>query len=379
MKVFEKIADLLGKMNGLVLLAAALGIVLVVFVIGLIAALGGELGKFKRLAKKAIAKPTAANFQQTAKDMPVRVRKQYKKAKQSGEKPSDVITVDACVYRPFRSSAAARFPGAVMAAGILAALLSFFLMSYVKPTKMMNVEKGTMYYYLIPDMVTVGVMLLRLFAGLISSAVLKSGVRVYTKYVDTLDANLHGGAAREEEQPQREEQRDEVPFVRPDETPVHADTYEATFDAPTHISVELADEEEEQPEQSAPQATVFEPVAEQQESEAEMKARARAEAMARMRAEQQAAQAKAAAQAEPEPVIAAEPEPAPAGLSSADEVIARIDRITKEGATLAQMKEVALQLQKERAKPENKTPECQQKLNKALAALLKSMSGVSRK
>ena len=95
-------------MNGLVLLAAALGIVLVVFVIGLIAALGGELGKFKRLAKKAIAKPTAANFQQTAKDMPVRVRKQYKKAKQSGEKPSDVITVDACVYRPFRSSAAAR-------------------------------------------------------------------------------------------------------------------------------------------------------------------------------------------------------------------------------------------------------------------------------
>ena len=41
MKVFEKIADLLGKMNGLVLLAAALGIVLVVFVIGLIAALGG--------------------------------------------------------------------------------------------------------------------------------------------------------------------------------------------------------------------------------------------------------------------------------------------------------------------------------------------------
>lgn len=58
-----------------------------------------------------------------------------------------------------------------------------------------------------------------------------------------------------------------------------------------------------------------------------------------------------------------------------EDVVARIDRISREGAPLSVMREVALLLQQERAKPENKTPEQQRRLNEALSKLLKAMSG----
>lgn len=83
-----------------------------------------------------------------------------------------------------------------------------------------------------------------------------------------------------------------------------------------------------------------------------------------------AAQAQAQAQAQTA---------APAGTSSADDVIARIEKIDREGAPRETMREVATLLQKERAKPENKTPEQQKKLNEALSKLLKAMSAASRK
>ena len=65
--MFQKIADILGKLNGVVLLAAALGIVALVFVIGLVLSFGGELGKFKKVAKKAVKNPTLSVFNATAK------------------------------------------------------------------------------------------------------------------------------------------------------------------------------------------------------------------------------------------------------------------------------------------------------------------------
>ena len=108
-----------------------------------------------------------------------------------------------------------------------------------------------------------------------------------------------------------------------------------------------------------------------------------AQAAAQKAAEQASAQAAAhatAAQAQP---VHSNPAPAQAATSaatsSADEVIARIETIKREGAPITTMKEVALALQKERAKPENKTPEMQRKLNEALAALLKAMSSANKK
>ena len=372
--MFEKIAENLAKVNGMIFMAAALGIVALVFIIGIICSLGGDLGKFKKVARKVAGNPTLAVCNATAKQLPVRVRKQYKTAKQPGAQPADVITPDACVYAPFRESAAARFPGAVMAAGILAIFLSFFAALYLK-----DAEKAG---YIPCLIVTAGVMVLRLAAGLISTAIMKSGVKAYNKYTETLNKVLPSGGSQAAEQAEA-----------PAEPQAAAQTeYANTFDAPTHITVELADDESAaQPVEPEPQTVYAQPepqpvVAEQPaENEAEARAKARAEAMARMRAEQAAAQAAAAQRArqeqpEPQPA-AAQPEPQPAAQSgsSADDVIARIEKIKQEGGSIAQMKEVALLLQKERAKPENKTPEQQRRLNEALASLLKAMSSATRK
>lgn len=99
----------------------------------------------------------------------------------------------------------------------------------------------------------------------------------------------------------------------------------------------------------------------------ELKAQREAQLKAQREAQaQQAAQAKASA-------AAAKPS------VSTEDVIARIEQINRDGATLPVMKEVALLLQQERAKPENKTPEQQKKLNEALSKLLKAMSAANKK
>ena len=394
--MFDKVAEILGKLNGMILLIAALGIVAVVFVLGVVFALGGDLGKFKKVAKKVIKEPTLHNCNATAKELPIRARKQYKTVKQTGCKPDDAITPDACVYAPFKESAAAHMPGAVMAAGILAILFSFFAAPFVKESAAGNLN----IVYVLPAVVTAGVMIFRLAAGLVSSAILKSGMKAYNGYVGVLGKVLSGGGAVA-----HETGNDSAPAYEHSTGEPRA--YDATFDAPERITVELAEEENEvkaEPvtETVAEAETVV--MAEPVEDEAAQKARARAEAMAAARAEQAAAQAAAAQAAQAAAQKAAEQaaaqaaahataaqaqpvhsNPAPAqaatsaATSSADEVIARIETIKREGAPITAMKEVALALQKERAKPENKTPEMQRKLNEALAALLKAMSSANKK
>ncbi len=394
--MFEKVGNIIGKLPALVWMAVALAIVVVTFIVGLVAALGGDLGKFKKVAKKALVHPSFELFQATAREMPVRVRKQYKQARKTGAKPSDVITVDACVYSPFGASMAAHFPGAVMAAGILSILLSFFVVPYAKVS---GAEEAVYALYLTPAIVTVVTMLLRLAAGLVSSAIRNGGVKVYEKYINALDGCMQGGGAAAAQEPPVQEVQTDIPFVRPDE-PVAEEIpqtvqYSNTFGAEriqfepveeTPVSSDFAESE-------AQTVTMEMPA----ESEADFKAKARAEAMAQARAQQEAARAKAqaeaqaaaaakaqaesqaAAKAQAQAAAQAKAQPETVGTSSADEVIARIEKINREGASLSTMKEVALLLQKERAKPENKTPEQQRKLNEALASLLKAMSAANRK
>ncbi len=82
-----------------------------------------------------------------------------------------------------------------------------------------------------------------------------------------------------------------------------------------------------------------------------------------------------AAYAAPQPAAPAAPYAEVRPVVPEEDVVARIDRISREGAPLSVMREVALLLQQERAKPENKTPEQQRRLNEALSKLLKAMSG----
>lgn len=92
-------------------------------------------------------------------------------------------------------------------------------------------------------------------------------------------------------------------------------------------------------------------------------------------APQPAAPAAPAAYTAPQPAAPAAPYAEVRPVVPEEDVVARIDRISREGAPLSVMREVALLLQQERAKPENKTPEQQRRLNEALSKLLKAMSG----
>lgn len=388
-KIISKISELISKfapkLGGFFWTIPAAAVLLIAFVVGLVLSFGGDLGKFKKAAKAAIATPTAANFQTTAKEMPIAVRKQYKEVKQTGKKPSDVISLDACVYTPYQVSGAARFPSLMTAFGMFAILLEFAF-----------VLMGATQLLAFAVIILLAV-IFRIIAGVVSRVALGSGVKTYNAYVEALDKNLkvepHAGeyvqTAPGQEATVVEPMNamgGDIPFASADEpirpvvqdyaeTVVQTPVYDDTFGEPERIEVEEDDSE---------------PIvmAQPTESEAEIRARARAEAMARARAEQaqraQAAQAARQAQAQ-NARQQAQAQTAQAasndagGMSAgAEEVIARIDKITQEGAPLSTMKEVALQLQKERAKPENKTPDRQKQLNDALSKLLKAMSGAKK-
>lgn len=66
-------------------------------------------------------------------------------------------------------------------------------------------------------------------------------------------------------------------------------------------------------------------------------------------------------------------------INNADELVARINILSKENASVTTLKEAAYQLQQERVKPENANPISQRKLNDALNILIKAMSAAIKK
>ena len=64
---------------------------------------------------------------------------------------------------------------------------------------------------------------------------------------------------------------------------------------------------------------------------------------------------------------------------SADELLQKIARAIEDEAPLATLKELALKLQQERAKPENKTPEKQKKLSETQIKLMRAMTGAMKR
>ncbi len=427
--MLEKIVNLLAKLRIDIMLFACIGILLVAFIVGVaVSVMSGDHNKFKKVATQALKNPDMANFNATVKQMPVKVKKQYKAFKKSGAKAGDVITIDACVYGPYSVSGASRFGNVMSMFAIVLPILAFAwgnMLAFVGGNKA-TIEGA----YAITAVVAVLGIIFRLLAGVIAGKSLNSAIKVYNKYIDALeDASGHSATVdhdvphhdapvyennatfepHETEEPVIENGEppvfepvmdDEPPVFEPvmdDEPIVTAEpeqpAQDYNFNEPTRLDVELADEE---PIVTAPPA----------EDAAAEKARARAEAMAAMKAEQQRiqleaeakqkaeadakakleaeAKARAEARAKAEAELRARTAQAQTaqtagGSSSADDVIARIEQINREGAPLATMKEVALALQQERAKPENKTPEQQRKLNEALASLLKAMSSANKR
>ncbi len=422
--MLRTIGNYLTKLSADMWAYVLLGVLGAVFIVGLVLTfVGGDLNKFVSCAKKFLKSPSAKSATESAKNMPVKIRKLYKRAKMTGEKPSDVINFDACITGPHASSFSSRFTLATVFSSLIVTAIAlgvFVFLGAYEGLALIGIAGGV----------------LSLIAGIVSAVKYNGAVKVYNKYVDALDklskggnydgsadaaANrfAQGGAAQAQDD--HETVVEEAPVYAEADEPIVGDavvteavttepvvessSYDATFEKSNKLDVEI---EEEPAEESAPKNNDLNEIEEEirrEREEAERAERERQRAEARNAAIERARAAQAAAAqadreqtvvtappVQPEPAQTVTPPPAqtvvtpppaqeaPAsGTSSADSVIARIEQINRDGAPLATMKEVALLLQQERAKPENKTPEQQRKLNEALSSLLKAMSSATRK
>lgn len=358
-------------------LFAMLGVVAVAFVITLIVGLvSGEFAKTKSVMKLAVAKPATALA--ALKKLPASVKTQYKNARMGNIKPSVLLTKQVCVDEPYKRSFISKLWRVTLIATVFAAAMAWCLIPLAKSA----VDFGSLesaedlvaaqvaaaqqqtYMFIAPLVVLIVGGLLTVIGGLIGRGAYSGAVKLYGKFMPVIDGDqraVEAGQAYSEPQKNVYEEAQHV-YAEP----------QAAYAEPQTAYAEP------QPVYAEPQTTYAEPqavVTPQQESEEDFRRRAREEALARAREQQ--AQAQAQAQ-QAQPVYAAQAQQATSGSSSADAVIARINQIEREGATREVMREVATQLQKERAKPENKTPDRQKQLNDALSKLLKAMSGAKK-
>ncbi len=377
------------KLSADVWLIICLAVLVVAFAVPLIAGLvAGRLKAVKTVMKSAIAHPQTAVA--AMKRMPASIKAQYKNARMGNLRPSMLVTEQMCVAEPYKRSLISKVWISTLAATVVCSGIAYFS----APTVL---ENGASALVISPLTVFIFGGLLTAIGGIIGKCVYGGAVKTYEKFIPVLDGDQVKGAepaaAQAAQQPAYSEPQ--AAYAEP----------QAAYSEPQTAYAEAQPVYEEQPQQvyaepqaayAEPQQTAYaeaQPVYEEQpqvvnvapqESDEEIRRKAREEALAQARAQQQQQQAQAAAQQQAAQQQAAQQQAAqkqaaPAGGTSADDVIAQIEKIDRDGAPRETMREVATLLQRERAKPENKTPEQQKKLNEALSKLLKAMSAASRK
>jgi len=419
-RILERITDLPEAFRLEYIWFGLAGLVLAAFVIALIAGAGGDVGRFAKAASNVVKNAAGGSVQDALEQLPDRVKRMLRRAAVLGTRPSEVMTKEACVINPYNQSVSPKLGSAVMLVTWISALLMILL--------------GGLFSYYIFDaqsLLSAATILafgclLSLIASVLGRGKLKGACDKYDKLVDFLEGDFDEdipmaaeSAAQAEQAPPpppkqaKSKKEDIVPPVMtpqwdaapqnsdisydgqpivddpiipapvikapPEEAPVIVPSFEDKS-AEMRRAAEaqrIADEARRQEEEQEARRHA----AEEQAKREAILARAQAEqakAAAEKAAAEKAILEKAAAQKAAESQPQAAPKPA-GGTAKPEDIIARIDKISKEGAPLTTMKEVALLLQQERAKPENKTPEQQRKLNEALAALLKAMSTATKK
>lgn len=342
----------------LYILLAVVGLSFIVtLIVGL---LTGNLKAIKSVMKTAIATPQAAVA--ALKKLPVSVKAQYKNARMSNLKPSVLVTESVCVGEPYKHSLISKLWLITFIATVICAGIGYVSAPFA--------EDGGLGMFISPLMILIVGGLLTLVGGIVGKCVYSGAVKTYAKFVPVLDGDVTVGAG-----PQQ------PAYSEPQATAYAGQAQQEYTAEPQAEYVSAQEQVTPEPVYAAePQAQpIYEepPVmATPQESDEEIRRRAREEALARARAAQAEQQAQAAQAARAYAQAQAQ---TASSSSSADSVIAQIEKIDREGAPRETMREVATLLQKERAKPENKTPEQQKRLNEALSKLLKAMSAASKK
>lgn len=367
-----------------------IGVVVLTFLIALITGLAaGRFITIKSLMTKMVAVP--GSVVKLMKKMPLTIKKKYKRARLANQDPSTYVTERDCVTEPFGNSLISRLWLVTFVATVICTLLAFFIVPLALTAVAEPTDGASYSVYAIPACVAIVGAVLTLIGGIVGKAVYGSALKVYAKLVPVMD----GDAKNADRQQPQMQQPDNAAYgmtaepvmfgeMPPQDAPVQAQ--QSQFEESHPIFTEqqpVYDPRQDyfEPVQEAP--VIVEPPQAARPTPEELKRKEREEqaaarkAAAQQYAAEQAAARKAASEHAARARAASRAEAVSSG--SADDVIARIEQIDREGAPRETMREVAALLQKERAKPENKNPEQQKKLNDALSKLLKAMSAASRK
>ena len=374
------------KINTEIWLYILMAIVAVAFFIALFAGLlGGEFKKVKSLMATVAKNPGVAVA--SMKQMPIAIKNRYRQARMSGVKPSDLVTEQECVNVPYSRSLVSKIWVITFVTTVICAAIAYFVAPLAASGELIRAtESGTgedVKYLanaaaLMPLTVIILGGLLTLIGAIVGKSAQGGAVKLYARFAQAIDGGDAGRTAQPVQQgyPAGAQAQPQEPIQSEPMAAYSAQTAEPVFEpvGQAEYAEPVAQPVYEQPAAAYAEPVVQEPAVDTAAQQEEARRREREEKIAAARAAQ--AQAQAQAQVQPQQAQAARPA---ATNTSADDVIARIEQIDRDGAPRETMREVAQLLQKERAKPENKTPEQQKKLNEALSKLLKAMSAASKK
>ncbi len=376
--LYKLFSEQLGLSADLWIIISAVVVVVAFLVALIVGSASGKLKTVRSAMKLAISQPSTVVG--AMKRMPADIKAQYKNARMSNLRPSMLVTEDVCVEKPYKNSLISKVWIVTLTATLICAILVYAMTTLaVAGTSLEEVtDEEHLAVLTHAPMVGMGLVavvggLLTLIGAIVGKTVHNGAVKTYEKFVHVLDGDNASGAAPVMSEPQQAYAEPQAYAADPQQA---NDQTQATYaeprayEEPQAYAAEPQQVYDEPQQDFAEQSVVIEP---QRDSEEEMRRKAREEALAQARAQQMEAQRQAQAAA------AAQAQAQAQAPSSVDEVIERIEKIDREGASREAMREVATLLQKERAKPENKTPEQQKRLNAALSKLLKAMSSASRK
>lgn len=384
-KLFGETLGLTAEYWTIVLIAVPVLAFIVTLAIGLTC---GKFKKIKSVMRMAANNPVASVA--AMKQMPASVKILYKNARVAGAKPSAVVTESVCVIEPYRASLVSKIWLVTLIATLVCSALAFTVTPIAVAPKKVDSDAAAqailMAPYLAASTVLVAGGLFTLIGAIIGMCARNSAAKLYEKFIPALDGDYKTNGEEQAQaysEPQPAYAEPQQDYAEPQQ--VYAEPQQ-DYAEPQQVYAEPQQEYAEpqqvyaEPQQvyaESQQTVAAEPVMSgNAESDEDIRRKAREEAIARARQEQAQAQARAQAQQAPQTQQAAQQ---PAGSSTVDDVIAQIEKIDRDGAPRETMREVATLLQKERNKPENKTPEQQRRLNEALTKLLRAMTAASRK
>lgn len=378
-------------------LIIAISMIAVAFLVSvLLLYLTGDVIKFKKAARSFLSQPSRANSIATAKRMPIKVRKLYKRALITQEKPSDVIGIDAALYGPYQMSIAPKTP-------LIVFFISFFAMAIAACGAFVS---GTIAEGFI-------VLAVAAIAGFVFTIIMlalcgdfyKRTNRTFVEYVEALDRLVRDGDFDHitVEGLDEDSTIDLTATSSPESNfatqnsyskdSLYAPQFKFTpeISEPVHNTAELEPTVVPSFSYGMAAANVAEPAfsvgvpitVDYGPSAASSTSRPsgyRASERKAVRPSQQ----KSIPKKEVEPIVdpigqTASRQAPTSNLNATDDLIHKINRAIEDEAPLATLKELALRLQQERAKPANKTSEKQKKLSEIQIKLMRAMTGAMKR